>query len=88
MTEQSSDQQISELLENVSKTQAALEEAQAAYNQAKQELESSPLLAEMGLQVIRPTKGKRKGKPWSEERRRKFSISSKKRWSKKKLATN
>ena len=88
MTEQSSDQQISELLERVSKTQAALEEAQAEYNQAKKELESSPLLAEMGLQVIQPKKGKRKGKPWTEERRRKFSLSSKKRVARQKLATD
>ena len=82
MSEQTSDQKVSELLERISTTQAALEQAQAEYDLAKRELESSPLLASVGLQVIKLKKGK--GKPWSAERRAKFSKLMQKRWADKK----
>lgn len=85
MSEQTSDQKISELLERISVTQAALVQAQAEYDLAKSELESSPLLASVGLQVIKLKKGGSK-KPWSEERRRAFSIATKKRLAEQKKA--
>jgi hypothetical protein len=74
--------EISELLERVSTTQAALEKAQADYDQAKQELESSPLLASIGLQVIPLKKGKRTRKPMSEETKAKMRAA----WVKRKKA--
>ena len=76
------DKDITALLDEVKRTQLLLNKAQDDYNNAKNDLASSPLLLELGLQVI--TDEKRKKRFVSEETKQKMKLAWQRRMKKKK----
>jgi hypothetical protein len=71
--------EIEHLINKVAKCKEQLKKSQEAYDTARKQLAESPLLADLGLQLISAKSGKSKaGRKMSEETKRKMSEAQKK----------